>query len=100
MEKNVLESSGKIEKLKEEKTLKLDRQEKMEHELTDETEILEEIKNQVSKIDLKKSKIELELNQIINKMWEEYELTPNNVENIEKIDNPSEVQKNVNKRTW
>ena len=97
LEKNVSESSGKIEKLKEEKVLKTDKQEKMEQELTDENEILEEIKNQVSKIDLKKSKIELELNQIINKMWEEYELTPNNVENIEKIENPSEVQKNVNK---
>ena len=29
-------------------------------------------------------------------MWEEYELTPNNVQNIEKIDNPTEVQKKVN----
>lgn len=97
LEKNVSESSGKIEKLKEEKTLKTDRQEKMEQELTDENEILEEVKNQISKIDLKKSKIELELNQVINKMWEEYELTPNNTENIEKIENPAEVQKNVNK---
>ena len=36
-------------------------------------------------------------------MWEEYELTPNNVQNIEKIDNPTEVQKKVNsidKRSW
>jgi len=44
---------------------------------------------------LKKSKIELELNQVINKMWEEYELTPNTVENIEAIDNPKTVQKEV-----
>ncbi len=97
LEKNVSESSGKIEKLKEEKILKADRQEKLEQENIDENNILEEIKNQISKIDLKKSKIELELNQVINKMWEEYELTPNNTENIEKIENPSEVQKNVNK---
>ena len=47
-------------------------------------------------MDLKKSKIELELNQVINKMWEEYELTPNNVGDIEKVTNPTEVQKQVN----
>ena len=29
-------------------------------------------------------------------MWEEYELTPNTVGDIEKAKNPTEVQKNVN----
>ena len=57
---------------------------------------IENLKNHTSKLDLKKSKIELELNQIINKMWEEYELTPNTVGDIEKIKNPTEVQKQVN----
>jgi chromosome segregation protein len=50
----------------------------------------------LSKLDLKKSKIELELNQIINKMWEDYELTPNNVEEYKEVKNPQEVQKQVN----
>ena len=58
---------------------------------------IETIKNQISKLDLKKAKIELELNQVIDKMWEEYELTPNNAEGIEMADNPQEVQKQVNK---
>ena len=47
-------------------------------------------------MDLKKSKIEFELDQTINKMWEEYELTPNTVEGITKAENPTEVQKQVN----
>lgn len=96
LDKNVLDSSGKIEKLKEDKILKTNKQEKLEQELIDENNILENVREQISKVDLKKSKIQLELDQIINKMWEEYELTPNNVQNIEKIDNPTEVQKKVN----
>ncbi len=96
LDKNVLDSSGKIEKLKEDKVLKTNKQEKLEQELVDENNILENVREQISKVDLKKSKIQLELDQIINKMWEEYELTPNNVQNIEKIDNPTEVQKKVN----
>ena len=39
--------------------------------------------------------MDLEQNQIINKMWEEYELTPNNVGEVEKIENPNNVQKQV-----
>ena len=44
---------------------------------------------------MKKSKIELELNQVINKMWDEYELTPNNTDGIEKAKNVGETQRKV-----
>ena len=37
----------------------------------------------------------MELNQVINKMWEEYELTPNTADDYEIIDNPKTVQKEV-----
>ena len=47
-------------------------------------------------IDIKKSKLELELEQIVNKLWEEYELTPNNTGDIKKTEKPQEVQKQVN----
>ena len=96
LEKEVLGSTEKIEKLKKERALKSEKLVQIEKEIEEETSKTEDIKNHISKLDLKKSKIELELNQVIDKMWEEYELTPNNVGEIEKIENPNKVQKQVN----
>lgn len=96
LEKEVLGSTEKIEKLKKERALKSEKLVQIEKEIEEENSKTEDIKNHISKLDLKKSKIELELNQVIDKMWEEYELTPNNVGEIEKIENPNKVQKQVN----
>ena len=96
LSKEVLESTDKIESLKAERISKNEKIDELEKNILEKTTQIEEIKNQINKIDIKKSKLELELEQIINKMWEEYELTPNNVENTEKISNPAEVQKKVN----
>lgn len=96
LEKEVGEASGKVENLKQERISKNEKLKKLEEEMEKQNEIVEDIKAQISKLEIKKSKIELEQNQIINKMWEEYELTPNNVGEIEKIENPVEVQKQVN----
>ena len=96
LEKEILESSDKVEKLKQERTNKNEKLNNVEKDIESQNEKIENLKNHTSKLDLKKSKIELELNQIINKMWEEYELTPNTVGDIEKIKNPTEVQKQVN----
>ena len=96
LEKEILTSNEKIETLKKERITKNEKLSNLEIEIDDETKKIEDIKNQISKSDLKKSKIELELNQVINKMWDEYELTPNTTEGIEKAENPSEVQKQVN----
>ena len=95
LEKQIAGSTEKIEKLKNDRTVKNERLELVEGKLEEETEKVDLLKNQISKLDLRKSKIELELNQVINKMWEEYELTPNTVENIKTIDNPKTVQKEV-----
>ncbi len=96
LEKEVLGSTEKIEKLKKERIVKSEKLVQIEKEIEEENSKIEDIKNHISKLDLKKSKIELELNQVIDKMWEEYELTPNNVGEIEKIENPNKVQKQVN----
>ena len=37
----------------------------------------------------------MEVEQIVNKMWEEYEITPNTAENYERPEKPQEVQKQV-----
>ncbi|MBR3614788.1 MAG: chromosome segregation protein SMC [Clostridia bacterium] len=96
LEKEILGSTDKVEKLKQERITKNEKLTNLETELEEQIEKTETIKNQISKLDLKKSKIELELNQVINKMWEEYELTPNNTGDIKKSEKPHEVQKQVN----
>ena len=96
LEKEILGSTEKVEKLKEERIVKNEKLINAEKNIEDQTEKIETIKNQISKLDLKKAKIELELNQVIDKMWEEYELTPNNTDGIEMAKNPQEVQKQVN----
>ena len=96
LEKEISGSTDKVEKLKQERITKNEKLSNLEKEIEEQSSKIEDIKNHISKLDLKKSKIELELNQVINKMWEEYELTPNNTQDIKKCEKPQEVQKNVN----
>ncbi len=96
LEKEILGSTEKIQKLKDERQVKNDKLVAIETEITDQTGKLDELKEQISKLDLKKSKIELDLDQVVNKMWEDYELTPNTVTDIEKAENPQSVQRKVN----
>ena len=96
LEKEVSNSSEEVESLKKERTAKNEKMVSLEKEIEEQLAKIEDIKNQISKIDVKNSKIELELNQVVNKMWEEYELTPNNTGDIKKVDNPTEVQRKVN----
>ena len=96
LDEEILGSSGKVELLKQERITKNETLNNLEESIQEQILRLEDIRNQIAKIDLKKSKIELELNQIINKMWEDYELTPNNVEEYKEVKNPQEVQKQVN----
>ncbi len=95
-EEDAKNSSGKVLELKEERTNKNNKLTEIENEITEKQAIIEDIKNQISKQEVKISKFELELEQVINKMWEEYELTPNNVKDVEKTTSPTKVQKQVN----
>lgn len=95
LEKEVEHATEKVENLKGDRTQKNEKLKKLEQEMEEQSSKVEELKAQMTKLEMKKSKIELEQNQVINKMWEEYELTPNTVEEVEKIENPVEVQKQV-----
>ena len=88
-------SADKIESLKQERLSKNEKLNKTEEEILDQFKTIENLKNQVSKLDIKKSKLDIELEQIINKMWEDYELTPSNVENYERPSNISQTTKKV-----
>ena len=96
LEKEVLNSSGKVDELKKARKSKNEKMQEIEKELEEQAIKIEDLKNQISKLDVRNSKIELELNQIVNKMWEDYELTPNNTGNIKRAENVNEVQKIVN----
>ena len=95
MEKEAFRSFDKTEALKLERQEKNEKMSKLEIEVEDKQNIINDVKSQLSKIEIRKSKFELELEQTINKMWEEYEITPNNVKDIEKAQNPAEISKKV-----
>ena len=90
-------SSETIDKLKQEKQNKNNNISKTEKEIEEKYKIIEEIKNQVNKLEVKKSKIDVELEQIINKMWEDYEITPNTAGDYKKPNNVAETTKDVKK---
>ena len=110
LEKSIEDIKEKIGKIKEEvnssgtkieelKTLRIQKNEKLneqEEQITAKFEIIENIKSQLVKIDVKKNKTEEDINSIINKMWEEYELTPNNIGECKRPENVAMTQKKVN----
>ncbi len=94
---DVKNSSNKIEELK---TLRIENNvklEKTEKEITEQFAIIEGLKEQLVKIDVKKTKTEQDLKQVIDNLWEEYEMTPNNCESYEKPSDVQNTQKEVNK---
>ena len=96
IEQNVKKSSENIEILKEKRislNLKLKNSEKEEVE---KFKNIEDLKEQIVKLDVKKGKLEDELNTAITLLWDEYELTPNNVKDYKKPENISKATKVVN----
>lgn len=96
IKQDVQNSGEKIERLKQERADKNEILSKQEEEITNKFKVIEDLKAQTIKIDVKKTKLEEDINNIINKMWEEYELTPNNVGEYKKPENVATTQKQVN----
>lgn len=96
IKQSVQNSSSKVEELKQERTLKSERLSKKEDQITDKFKIIEDLKGQLVKLEVKKTKIDDDINLIYNKMWEEYELTPNNVGEYQKPENVQMTQRRVN----
>ena len=96
IKEEVNNSGSKIEELKQTRTDKNETLSKQEEEITSKFNIIEDLKAQIVKIEVKKNKTEEEINTIINKMWEEYELTPNTVGEYKKPENVASTQKRVN----
>ena len=96
IKEEVKNSGTKIEELKQARIDKNQKLQKQEEEISEKFKVIEDLKEQIVKIDVKKTKLEEDINLIINKMWEEYELTPNNVTDYKKPENVALTQKRVN----
>ena len=92
----VSNSGNTVEKLKLERIEKNKKLSQKEEEQTDQFKIIEDLKAQITKLEVKKTKTEEDITDIINKMWEEYELTPNNAGSYPKPENVSLTQRRVN----
>ena len=96
IKQNVENSGSKIEEYKKSKEVKNIELEKLEEEIEKQFKRLQELKEQLVKIDLKKTKLNQDLEDVVNKMWEEYELTPNNAHDYKEVTDPAKTQKDVN----
>ena len=89
----VINSSDKIEELKQERLEKNEDLEKIEKVIEEQFNLLKDIREQIVKIESKKTKQEQDIDDLINKLWEEYEITPNNAQEYKKPDNVQLAQK-------
>ena len=96
IKEEVKSSGSKIEELKKSRAEKNEKLTTQEEQITEKFKIIEDLKAQIVKIDVRKTKIQEEITETINKLWEEYELTPNSIEEYEKPKNVSETKKQVN----
>lgn len=89
-------SSNIVEKLKQDRLENSEKLKKSEAEINDEFNIIEDLKGQLVKLDVKKTKLEQDLEQVVNDLWVEYELTPNNCEGFERPQNVQKATRDVN----
>ena len=95
--KNEVQNSGiNIEKLKQDRIKANERLKQKEDEQVNVYKVVEDLKSQLVKMEVKKTKIEEDVKEQIDKLWEEYELTPNATEEFPKPENVSATQKRVN----
>ncbi len=93
---SVSTSTEKIEQLKLDRANKNEELNKIEKDITDQFNLLEDLKGNLVKIDVKKTKLEQDIDLVVNNLWEEYELTPNNATDYKKVENVQTTQKDVN----
>ena len=90
-------SDGKAEELKKSRQEKTEKTEVLEKNISKQFEIIQDIKSQIVKLDVKGTSLKQEVSNIINDLWNDYEITPNNAEGFEKPSNVQETEKEVNK---
>lgn len=89
-------SDDEIVKLKNQREEKNKSQEKCEKEIAEKMQVIDSLKEEIIKIQVKKDKVKEDIEAYTNKLWDEYELTPNNSTEFKKPNNVYETTKNVN----
>ena len=89
-------SSLKVEEQKQLRTEKNQQLTEIEKEVSHQFEVLEGLKEQIVKTEVKKTKVEQDLQDEINELWEEYELTPSQIVDSVRPNNLAKAQKEVN----
>ena len=96
IKQEVANSSDKTQELRNSKNEKNTRLENTEKEISKQFETIQSIKEQNVKIGIKLTSQEQDITDIINELWNEYEVTPNNAKNYQKPTNVQETQRKVN----
>lgn len=81
-----IEAEKKIEELKQTRESKNAEAIAIDEKIESQFKTIDILKEQVSKLDVKKTKIETDIETIQNKMWEDYETTPNNATNYAEVE--------------
>ncbi len=87
------ENINKLKADREEKNTKLNH---TEDEILSKINVLDGLKEEIIKIGVRKDKVNEEIDTFTNRLWEEYELMPNNASEFKKPDNIAQTTKKVN----
>ena len=93
---DVENSANIVETLKANRLEANEKLKKAEEEISSQFNTIEDIKGQLVKLDVRKTKLEQDLEQVVNNLWVEYELTPNNAEEYKKPENVQKAARDVN----
>jgi len=95
-QKEVEASLQKMEEWKQSRMQKNETLLAMEKEVNAHFETLEDLKGHVVKMEVKKSKVEQDVQDQINALWNEYEVTPNTAQEYKRPENLQKAQREVN----
>lgn len=97
LDAKMVNSDDSINKLKAEREGKSKKQEETEREISSKIQVLDGLKEEIIKIGVKKDKVKEDIDKDTNRLWEEYEITPNNAEGeFKKPENVMTTTKFVN----
>ena len=96
IKEKVTRSDDDIEKMKQERIKANEKLSQKEKEEVDEFKIIEDLKGQIVKLEVKKTKLDEDLNNVITMLWNEYELTPNACEGYQRPENIAITTRRVN----
>ncbi len=93
---DVENSSNIVEKLKQDRMEKNEKLKTSEANISEQFSVIEDLKGQLVKLDVRKTKLEQDLEQVVNNLWVGYELTPNNAGEYQKPQNVQKAARDVN----